>query len=131
MAEDFHYSKRTSKSVDEAVQALEEALKEQKFGVLWQMDIPSKLKEKGVDFDKPYRVLEICNPHEAKQALSQNPMVGYFLPCKVVVYEDHGETVIGLPRPTTLMGVIGDDGLMETAQRVETALRAAVEKAAG
>ncbi|MCL6600367.1 MAG: DUF302 domain-containing protein [Alicyclobacillus macrosporangiidus] len=131
MAEDFHYSKRTSKSVDEAVQALEEALKEQKFGVLWQMDIPSKLKEKGVDFDKPYRVLEICNPHEAKQALSQNPMVGYFLPCKVVVYEDHGETVIGLPRPTTLMGIIRDDGLMETAQRVETALRAAVEKAAG
>ncbi len=58
MALDFHYSVSTTKTVDEAVQALEVALKSQKFGVLWQMDIPSKLKEKGVDFDKPYRGMQ-------------------------------------------------------------------------
>ncbi|MBX6353158.1 MAG: DUF302 domain-containing protein [Thermoflavifilum sp.] len=131
MAQEFHYSATTEKSLDEAVAALEAALKDRKFGVLWQMDIPSKLKEKGVDFDKPYRVLEVCNPHEAKQVLTQNPMVGYFLPCKVVVYEHEGKTVIGLPKPTVLMGVIGDEGLMETAQRVEAALKEAVDEAAG
>ncbi|MCL6599781.1 MAG: DUF302 domain-containing protein [Alicyclobacillus macrosporangiidus] len=130
MAQDFHYSASTAKSLDDAVAALEAALKERKFGVLWQMDIPSKLKEKGVDFDKPYRVLEVCNPHEAKQVLTQNPMVGYFLPCKVVVYQNEGKTVIGLPKPTALMGVIGDEGLMETAQRVEAALKEAVDEAA-
>lgn len=65
MAYDFQYSASTTKSLDEAVQALETALKERKFGVLWQMDIPSKLKEKGVHFDNPYQVLEVCNPHEA------------------------------------------------------------------
>ncbi len=73
---------------------------------------------------------EVCNPHEAKQVLTANPMVGYFLPCKVVVYEDQGKTFIGLPRPTTLMGVIGDSNLMETAQRVEVALQQAVDEAA-
>ncbi|SFV05791.1 DUF302 domain-containing protein [Alicyclobacillus macrosporangiidus] len=131
MAQEFHYSATTEKSLDEAVAALEAALKDRKFGVLWQMDIPSKLKEKGVEFDKPYRVLEVCNPNEAKQVLTQNPMVGYFLPCKVVVYEHEGKTVIGLPKPTVLMGVIGDEGLMETAQRVEAALKEAVDEAAG
>ncbi|MBX5437617.1 MAG: DUF302 domain-containing protein [Alicyclobacillaceae bacterium] len=130
MALDFHYSASTAKSVNEAVTALEEALRERKFGILWQMDIPSKLKEKGVDFEKPYRVLEVCNPHEAKKVLSQNPMVGYFLPCKLVVYEDEGKTVIGLPKPTVLMGIIGDQGLMETAKRVEAALQAAIDDVA-
>ncbi|WP_067620516.1 DUF302 domain-containing protein [Alicyclobacillus acidiphilus] len=130
MALDFHYSVSTTKTVDEAVQALEAALKDRKFGVLWQMDIPSKLQEKGVEFNKPYRVLEVCNPHEAKQVLTTNLMVGYFLPCKVVVYEDQGKTFIGLPKPTTLMGVIGDSSLMETAQRVEAALKQAVNEAA-
>ncbi|MCL6446320.1 MAG: DUF302 domain-containing protein [Alicyclobacillus sp.] len=127
---EFHYSVSTTKTVDEAVQSLEAALKDRKFGVLWQMDIPSKLQEKGVEFDKPYRVLEVCNPHEAKQVLTANPMVGYFLPCKVVVYEDQGKTFIGLPKPTTLIGVIGDSGLMDTAQRVEAVLQQAVDEAA-
>ncbi|MCL6517089.1 MAG: DUF302 domain-containing protein [Alicyclobacillus sp.] len=126
----FHYSATTEKGLDEAVEALEAALKDRKFGVLWQMDIPSKLKEKGVDFDKPYRVLEVCNPQEAKQVLTQNPMVGYFLPCKLVVYEHEGKTVIGLPKPTALMGVIGDEGLMDTARRVEATLKEAVDEAA-
>ncbi|MCL6517878.1 DUF302 domain-containing protein [Alicyclobacillus sp.] len=130
MAQEFHYSATTEKGLDEAVAALEAALKDRKFGVLWQMDIPSKLKEKGVDFDKPYRVLEVCNPHEAKQVLTQNPMVGYFLPCKLVVYEHEGKTVIGLPKPTALMGVIGDDSLMDTARRVEATLKEAVDEAA-
>lgn len=62
--------------------------------------------------------------------LTTNLMVGYFLPCKVVVYEDQGKTFIGLPKPTTLMGVIGDSSLMETAQRVEAALKQAVNEAA-
>lgn len=130
MKENFHYSVHTRKSVDDVVGALESALKGQQFGVLWQMDIPAKLQEKGVDFDKPYRVLEVCNPREAKQVLTANPLVGYFLPCKIVVYDDGGETWIGLPRPTVLMGVIGDEALMETAQRIEHALMAAVDAAA-
>lgn len=130
MADDFHYSVRTHKGVDEAVEALEGTLKAQQFGVLWQMNIPEKLQEKGVDFDKPYRVLEVCNPREAKQVLTANPLVGYFLPCKIVVYEEAGETWIGLPRPSTLMSVIGDAALMETAQRIEQALMAAVDAAA-
>ncbi len=127
---DFHYSVSTNKSVDEAVQALEASLKNHKFGVLWQMDIPAKLQEKGVEFDTPYRVLEVCNPHEAKKVLSQNRLVGYFLPCKVVVYEDHdGTTKIGLPRPTVLMQIINDAALGDIAQGVEASLKQAIDEA--
>ncbi|KYP82054.1 DUF302 domain-containing protein [Ferroacidibacillus organovorans] len=125
----FHYSVTTNKSVDEAVEALEAALKEHKFGVLWKLDLRAKLEEKGVPLDMPYRVLEVCNPHEAKKVLSETPLVGYFLPCKIVVYEVDGKTQIGLPKPTALMDVVGVASLNEIAQGVESTLIQAIEQA--
>jgi len=126
---DFHYSVTTNKTVDEAVAALEVSLQANKFGVLWQLDIPATLQKKGVDFTTPYRVLEVCNPHEAKKVLSQNPLVGYFLPCKIVVYEADGQTHIGMPRPSVLMDVIHDLALAGIAEEVETSLIQAVNEA--
>lgn len=126
---EFHYTVETKKSVDEAVQALEESLKNHKFGVLWQLDIPSKLQEKGVDFDIPFRVLEVCNPHEAKRVLTQNRLVGYFLPCKIVVYEDQGTTKIGMPKPSALMDVLNDPALKDIAAGVESDLIKAIDEA--
>ena len=58
----FDYTVTTSKSVDEAVASLEENLKEEQFGVLWNFDLTAKLQEKGQDFDTPYKILEVCNP---------------------------------------------------------------------
>lgn len=126
---DFHYSVLTEKTVDEAVQSLEETLQANKFGVLWQLDLPAKLHEKGVELDMQYRVLEVCNPHEAKRVLTQNPLVGYFLPCKVVVYQLEGKTHIGLPKPTALMNVLEDPALLEIAKAVEATLKKAVDDA--
>lgn len=126
---DFHYSVLTEKTVDEAVQSLEETLQANKFGVLWQLDLPAKLHEKGVELDMQYRVLEVCNPHDAKRVLTQNPLVGYFLPCKVVVYQLEGKTHIGLPKPTALMNVLEDPALLEIAKAVEATLKKAVDDA--
>ncbi|KEO81408.1 DUF302 domain-containing protein [Tumebacillus flagellatus] len=125
----FHYTVETNKGIDEAVAAVEASLKNHKFGVLWQLDLPSKLQEKGVDFATPFRVLEVCNPVEAKRVLEQNLLVGYFLPCKVVVYQDAGMTKIGLPKPTALMGVLKDPELEEIAQGVEETLIQAINEA--
>lgn len=125
----FHYTVETEKGIDDAIKSLEQSLKNHKFGVLWKMDIPEKLQEKGVEFTQPYRVLEVCNPVEAKRVLSQNSLVGYFLPCKIVVYDDHGKTKIGLPKPTALMAVIDDPALKDIAQGVEDTLIAAVNEA--
>jgi uncharacterized protein (DUF302 family) len=125
----FHYTVETKKSVDEAVKAVEESLKNHKFGVLWKLDLPAKLQEKGVEFSQPYRILEVCNPVEAKRVLTQNSLVGYFLPCKVVIYEEQGTTKIGLPKPTVLMGVVNDPALKEVAEHVEKVLIQAIDEA--
>ena len=125
----FHYTVDTEKGIDEAIKVLEQSLKKHKFGVLWTMNIPEKLQEKGVEFSQPYRVLEVCNPVEANRVLSRNSLVGYFLPCKVVVYEENGKTKIGLPKPTALMGVINDPELKEIARGVEDTLIKAINEA--
>lgn len=76
----FHYTVDTSKTVEEAIASLEENLKKEQFGLLWQFDIKEKLQDKGLEFDQSFRVLEVCNPFDAQRVLQQNQLVGYFLP---------------------------------------------------
>lgn len=126
----FHYTVTTQKSLDDAISAVSAALKERSFGVLWELDMASKLHEKGVDYEGAFRVLEVCNPKVAKQVLEHNPLVGYFLPCKIVVYEDKdGTNKIGLANPTALIGLVGDEQLSGIAKDIEDTLIAAVEAA--
>ncbi|MFD2760283.1 DUF302 domain-containing protein [Lentibacillus juripiscarius] len=124
----FHYTVETDKSMKEAMESLETNLKDDKFGVLWQFDIKDTLQKKGFEFDQPFNVLEVCNPKEAQRVLSQNKLVGYFLPCKIVIYEDEGTTKIGLPRPSSLIQMIEDDSLKEFALDIENRLIACIDK---
>ncbi|UJF35671.1 DUF302 domain-containing protein [Paenibacillus hexagrammi] len=124
----FHYTVETSQSIEQAIAALEHNLKEEEFGVLWHLDMQEKLKEKGIDFDQKYHILEVCNPVEAKRVLSENAIVGYFLPCKITVYEDQGTTKIGLPKPTSLIGMLDSSSLQGIAEDVEKRLVSCIDK---
>lgn len=124
----FHYTVETEQSVSEAVQTLERALQEAQFGVLWQLDIQQTLQEKGFAIDGAYRVLEVCNPQAAQRVLSRNREVGYFLPCKIVVYDDDGTTKIGLTKPTFLMEAINDPSLHAIAADIEKRLIACIDQ---
>ena len=126
---EFHYTVETNKSIDEAIQSLEISLKEQQFSILWQFDITSKLQEKGIEgFNTPYRVLEVCNPFEAANVLKRNELTGYFLPCKIIVYQSKDKTKIGFPKPTTLISMLNDLELKEIAQQIENTLIQVLEK---
>ena len=125
----FDYTVTTGKDFDKAVTDLKLSLGERKFGVLWELDVPAKLKEKGVEYAGPFRILEVCNPQRAKGALEANIRAGYFLPCKIVVYVEEGKTKIGMPRPTTLIGLLGDTSLRQVAEEVEADLAAAMDAA--
>jgi uncharacterized protein (DUF302 family) len=124
----FHYTVETNKTVDEAIATLENSLLEEQFGVLWKFDMKEKLQGMGLDFNQNYHILEVCNPVEAKRVLSENAIVGYFLPCKIVVYEDDGITKIGLPKPTALIGMMGVEELISIAEDVEKRLIICIDK---
>ncbi|QCR32542.1 DUF302 domain-containing protein [Lysinibacillus sp. SGAir0095] len=125
----FHYTVQTNKTIDEAIASIEQHLKENKFGILWQLDLTETLQKKGVDsYRKPYRILEVCNPVEAARVIEHNPLVGYFLPCKITVYEDEGKTKIGLAKPTAMIGLLNDAELISITKKIEKILIDVLEK---
>ncbi|MBY6038073.1 DUF302 domain-containing protein [Fictibacillus nanhaiensis] len=124
----FHYTVETTMTMEEAALKLEEQLKEEKFGVLWQFNVKEKLQEKGLDYNDDFLILEVCNPQEAMEVLTQNKMIGYFLPCKMVLYSEEGKTKIGMPKPTEFVKLLKDQDLEQKAKDIEERLMACMDK---
>ncbi len=123
-----NYKMKSHKSFEDTIEDLVESLKEHQFGVLWTFDLKGKLIEKGLDYDRQYTILEVCNPKQARDVLNTNHEAGFFLPCKIIVYEDHGDIYVGMPRPTSLIGLLGDSDLISVAETVESSLKTAILK---
>jgi len=126
------FAETTNKTMDQAIEAVEAALKGREFAVLWHLDINEKLKEKDLEPAAPFHILEVCSAPRARRALTTNQRAGYFLPCKIVVYQDEkaGKTVIGLQKPRLMADLVGDPQLEPLADEVEALLKAAIIEAA-
>ena len=126
---DLIYEKVTEKSFNEAVESITNTLKERKFGVLWQLNFKDKMAEHDINFPNNFMILEVCNPHKANDVLTKHLEMGYFLPCKVVVYEKDGAVRIGTARPEHLMGMMGYDDLGDVASEIEKILIESIDAA--
>lgn len=118
---------------DEADRRTREALQEEGFGVLTEIDVKATLKEK-LDVDVPrYEILGACAPRLAYQALQIEPDVGLLLPCNVVVREagEEGATLVEALDPVAQLGVSGNDELRLLAREVRARLERALDRVAG
>ncbi len=125
------YAVTTDKSIESAIEALTDALSRRQFSVLWHLDMNEKLIQKGLEPEPPFHVLEVCSAPRAKEALRTTQIVGYFLPCKLVVYQDRetGKTTLGLPDPEALLTLAGHSSLDGLAREITAILHEAVEEA--
>ena len=116
--------------LEEARERITNALKEQGFGVLTEIDVKATLKKKiDVDF-RPYVILGACNPPIAHQALQAEPGMGLLLPCNVVVAEDDdGGAVISVIKPEAMFKLVNRDDLAPLVDEVTKKLTAALEAA--
>lgn len=126
----YGYRRHVDRGFDEAVERTKETLKEEGFGVLSEIDIDEKLKEKlGVEFRR-YKILGACNPPLAYKTLQEDLDVGLLLPCNVVVYEadEGGGTVISAIDASAMLSVVGDNPkISEVSEEVNRKLRRAVD----
>ena len=74
---EFVYEVKASGDFNEVVDKVKESIAKNNFGVLWEMNIKDKLGEKGVNFERNFAIMEVCNPKKAKEVLEKNIMVGY------------------------------------------------------
>jgi uncharacterized protein (DUF302 family) len=124
------YRVESSKKVSEVARDMEAAAQRNKFGVLGVHDLRAKMKEKGVAFDRECLVFEVCNPHQAKKVLEQNPDISTALPCRISVYSEGTKTVLATIRPTALISMYKAHGLETVAQEVETSIQKIMQEAA-
>ncbi len=125
----YGYVRTANMPFEEAMRRTEAALKNEGFGVLCQIDIQAKLKEKlGVDFPR-YAILGACNPPLAHHALQTEINLGLLLPCNAVVYEQGGEVRVGVVDAVKMLSVVGNPGMEEMARQVNEKLRRAVDNA--
>ena len=115
----YYIEKTTDYAFDEAVETVTEELKKEGFGVLSEIDIHEKLKEKlDVDFRK-YKILGACNPPKAFQALQYENKIGTMLPCNVIVQElDDGKTEVAAVDPEASMQAVDNDNLKVIAKEI-------------
>ena len=125
----YYFSKTLDLPYDDAVAATREALSQEGFGVITEIDVRQTMKAKiGEDF-RPYIILGACNPRLAFEALNLEDKVGTMLPCNVIVQEaDEGRTEVAAIDPQASMQAIDNAELKAKAAMVGERLRAAVDR---
>jgi uncharacterized protein (DUF302 family) len=119
----YGFRKELNRPYEEVVAEVTETLKKEGFGILTQIDIRDKMKEKlGVDVP-PYIILGACSPPNAYRALQAEPDIGLMLPCNVIVYELGGKAVLAVIKPSVAMQMIENEALAKTAAEVEERLK--------
>jgi uncharacterized protein (DUF302 family) len=125
----YYFSRTLEGGFDEVVGRTREALKQEGFGVITEIDVQATLKTKiDVDF-RPYLILGACNPAMAHEALQLEDKVGTMLPCNVVVQErPDGMIEVAAIDPVASMQAIGNPALSDKAAEVAAKLKGALER---
>ena len=109
------------------VQRVREALKEQGFGVLTEIDVRATLRQKLGEEIEGYVIFGACNPALAYRALQADREIGLLLPCNVVVRVDGSGTIVEALDPEVMAAVTGSPELKPVADEAARRLNAALE----
>ena len=123
----YSFHTTVSGDFDQAIDKVTEALKNQGFGVLTDIDIQKTMKDKlGIDRLR-YRILGACNPGYANRALNAQPDLGLLLPCNVVVREEQDRSItVSFMDPSAVLGIADDPEVGEIADEVRALLQKAM-----
>ena len=125
----YYSSKTIQTTFDDAVEKVTKALSSEGFGVISEVDLHEKIKNKlGVDFKK-YRILGACNPAYSYRALQAEDKIGVMLPCNVLVIEQgYNQIEIAAVNPADAMLAVDNDVVKDVASEVGEKLKKALDQ---
>jgi len=123
----YYFEKTFKSDFNTVVQKTKELLTSEGFGVLTEIDIRDKLKEKlDVDFRK-YIILGACNPAYAYKALQEEDKIGTMLPCNVIVQEiSNNQIEVAAIDPIASMMAIQNPNLHHIATEIQNKLKTVI-----
>lgn len=109
-------------SYEDAVERVTEALSEEGFGILTEIDVRQAMREKLDEEFRRYVILGACNPQLAHRALTTDDNIGLLLPCNVVVAETEDGAEVSYARPRQMLEISGNEDVMHVADEAEERL---------
>ena len=115
--------------IDAAETRIRNALADNGFGVLTEIDVAATMKAKlGVDI-APYRILGACNPTMVHEAIGLESRIGTMLPCNVILRQVDEGVEIGVIDPVASMQAVDNKELHPVADLGRELLEKAVDSA--
>ena len=124
----YYMSKVLNLSFENAEINIIQALKSEGFGIVTELDMQEKFRDKlNVDFRR-YKILGACNPEYAYKALNIEDKIGVMLPCNVIIQEiKHGKIEIAVVNPIASMSGIVNSKLIEFAGEIQQKLKSIID----
>jgi uncharacterized protein (DUF302 family) len=125
----YHLSKVLNLPFDEAITHTKEALKQQGFGVLTEIDAKAAFKQKLDAEFRRYTILGACHPRIAYGILQAEDKAGVFYPCNVVVQEQAGGAVeVSAIDPTVMFAALENPDAKGLALEAKTLMDKVMEQ---
>lgn len=124
----YNHTKEVSYSFQEALEKIKTALSNEGFGVISEIDLKEKFKEKlNIEF-REYRILGACNPKIAHQAIQLEDKIGVLLPCNILVQEHpNGKVEVSAINPIETMAAVDNPDLEVIAADISQRLKSVIE----
>jgi len=124
----YYIRKKIDATFEQAIDEVRESLGIEGFGVLSEINMHDKLKEKlNVDFRR-YTILGACNPAYAYQALQCEDKIGTMLPCNIVIQEiGKNKIEVAAVDPVASMMAIENPELAKIALEIKVKLERVIE----
>lgn len=128
----YTIERRVSGDLDDVEAAVRDALADEGFGVLTEIDVGATFEQKlDIEDYRDYRILGACNPGLAHEALDAEVAIGALLPCNVVLYEaDDREVVVCAVDAEAMLSIVDNPAVESIASEVRDRMERALDELA-
>lgn len=123
----YHFSKTLNTSLEEAISQVKQALKQEGFGVLTEIDVSGTFQKHGLALHE-YKIIGACHPSLAYRAIQAEDKAGVFFPCNVVVQQrENGCVEVSAANPESMFQAIDNQDVRQMAQDASQKMQMVIE----